>query len=149
MKTFIIDSDNYISAFASAEEITEAPGLERFDSVDQFLNLTEGWPSSRLVGIWNSLAGVKPVQRFTDRKTAVNRIWKAIQGLGPAAPHADSKPDSKAKSRRQPPHTGRRNTKNFTETSASGARRLSARGVPLWTLDDAHLRTYNHDKISC
>ena len=91
MKTFILDSDDNISAFASAEETREAPGLERFDCVDQFLTLAQRWPTNRLVEIWNSLAGVKPVKRFTDRKTAVNRIWKAIQRLGPAGVAADPK----------------------------------------------------------
>jgi hypothetical protein len=36
---------------------------------------------ARLVRIWNSLSGVKRTDRFTDRKTAVRRIWKAIQRL--------------------------------------------------------------------
>jgi hypothetical protein len=36
---------------------------------------------ARLVGIWNGLPGVKGTNRFTDRKTAVRRIWKAIQRL--------------------------------------------------------------------
>jgi hypothetical protein len=79
--------------------------------VDQFLTLAQRWPTNRLVEIWNSLAGVKPVKRFTDRKTAVNRIWKAIQRLGPAGVAADPKAARKAETRRQPPHTGRRNTK--------------------------------------
>ena len=33
----------------------------------------------RLVEIWNRLPGVEPVARFTDRKTAVARIWRALQ----------------------------------------------------------------------
>jgi hypothetical protein len=106
MKAFSIDSDNNISAFASAEETTEAPGLERFDSVDQFLTLAERWPISRLVEIWNSLAGVKPVKRFTDRKTAVNRIWKVIQQLGPVGSAAEPTPVAKAKNSLKPSHTG-------------------------------------------
>jgi len=102
MKTFTIDSDNNITAFASAEEIREAPGLQRFDSVDQFLTLAEHWSTNRLVEIWNSLAGVKPVKGFTDRKTAVNRIWKAIQRLGPVGSAAEPKAAAKPKNRRQP-----------------------------------------------
>lgn len=45
----------------------------------------------QLVEIWNGFAGVvpfddlKPVRKFTDRKTAVARIWKAIQRLAPAS----------------------------------------------------------------
>jgi hypothetical protein len=44
----------------------------------------------QLVDMWNGFAGVvpfddlKPVKKFTDRKTAVARIWKAIQRLAPA-----------------------------------------------------------------
>jgi hypothetical protein len=40
-----------------------------------------------LVGLWNSFAGVPPfgelksVSKFTDRKTALRRIWTAIQRL--------------------------------------------------------------------
>ena len=33
----------------------------------------------RLVEIWNRLPGVEPVGRFTDRKTAIRRIWRALQ----------------------------------------------------------------------
>ncbi len=39
---------------------------------------------SRLIDTWNSFAGVapfddlKPVKKFTDRKAAVSRIWKAV-----------------------------------------------------------------------
>ena len=45
MKTFPLDSDNNITAFASAAEAPEAPRLERFDSVDRFLTLAERWPT--------------------------------------------------------------------------------------------------------
>jgi hypothetical protein len=40
------------------------------------------WPTQRLIEIWNSLPGVAPVNKFTDRKTAGIRIWKAMQSLG-------------------------------------------------------------------
>jgi hypothetical protein len=41
----------------------------------------------QLVDLWNAMAGVapfedlKPVKKFTDRKTAASRLWKAIQRL--------------------------------------------------------------------
>ena len=41
--------------------------------------LAKEWPMKRLVEIWNRLPGVHAVARFTDRKTAVARIWRAIQ----------------------------------------------------------------------
>lgn len=36
---------------------------------------------SRLVAIWNKLPGVKPVRKFTNRATALRRIWAAAQAL--------------------------------------------------------------------
>ena len=48
----------------------------------------------QLTEIWNGFAGVapfddlKPVRKFTDRRTAVSRIWRAIQRLAPAPTEA-------------------------------------------------------------
>jgi hypothetical protein len=42
----------------------------------QFADLS-GPNHQRLVEIWNSLSGVKSVTRFTSRKAATERIWKA------------------------------------------------------------------------
>ena len=39
------------------------------------------WPAARLVEVWNGIPGDKPVKKFTSRKTAVVRIWKAVQSL--------------------------------------------------------------------
>ena len=33
----------------------------------------------RLIAIWNHLPGVEAVTRFTDRKTAIRRLWRALQ----------------------------------------------------------------------
>ena len=86
MTTFTIDTDNVITAFATA---TQAPeGQDRFATEKEFAKLSADWPITRFSEIWNAFAGVppfgelKPVKKFTDRKTAVNRIWKAIQKLG-------------------------------------------------------------------
>jgi len=38
-----------------------------------------------MVEVWNSLPGVQFVERFTSRRVAVGRIWKAIQHLKPDA----------------------------------------------------------------
>jgi hypothetical protein len=37
------------------------------------------WPLKRLVAFWNSLPGVIPVDKFTSRQIAVERIWRAVQ----------------------------------------------------------------------
>ena len=93
MRLFAIDTDNNITAFPAAEQIPE--GQEHFASEKELAKLAANWPADRLVQIWNSFAGVapfdelKPVKKFTDRKTAVARVWKAIQRLDAApAPQA-------------------------------------------------------------
>ena len=46
---------------------------------EQELKLCRQWPIKRLIEIGNRLPGVQAVARFTDRKTAIARIWRAIQ----------------------------------------------------------------------
>jgi hypothetical protein len=56
----------------------------------------------QLVEIWNGFAGVvpfddlKPVKKFTDRKTAVNRIWRALQRLAPSPAREKAPPAPQA-----------------------------------------------------
>ncbi len=89
MKRFAIDTDNNITAFTAAEQVPE--GQQRFASEKELAKLAANWPGDRPVEIWNSFAGVapfdnlKPVKKFTDRKTAVARIWKAVQKLEAAS----------------------------------------------------------------
>ena len=57
---------------------------------------------SRLVEAWNSLPGVTPVKRFTDRKKAVTRIWKASQKLMSTTPVLKpDTPPAKSRSRKK------------------------------------------------
>jgi hypothetical protein len=93
MRLFAIDTDNNITAFPAAGQIPE--GQEHFGSEKELAKLAATWPGDRLLQIWNSFAGVapfdelKPIKKFTDRKTAVARVWKAIQRLdAPTAPQA-------------------------------------------------------------
>jgi hypothetical protein len=61
------EADGGSSSFASEPELQQVAGE---------------WPMKRLVEIWNHLPAVEPVTRFTDRKTAIGRIWRAIQPQG-------------------------------------------------------------------
>jgi len=102
MRTFAIDTDDNITVFASREELGDLKaGTQSFANEEELARLAAGWPGSRLVEIWNSLAGVQPIQKFTSRKTAVIRIWKAIQGLGPGGVKhsALARPQPKGKKR--------------------------------------------------
>jgi Protein of unknown function (DUF3489) len=97
MKTFTIDTDNNICVHASRKAARET-GAAVFASEEQFAELI-GPDNKRLVDIWNSLAGVKPVTKFANRKAATERIWKALQSLGEqpsAAPAAETQVEAPA-----------------------------------------------------
>ena len=83
MTIFTIDTDNNITAFASAAEAKSNPEAERFRSAKDLAKLAANWPGSRLIEMWNGLPGVTPVRKFTSRQIAVSRIWTAIQDLAP------------------------------------------------------------------
>jgi hypothetical protein len=84
-----------------------------FASEKELSKLTSEWPIGRLADVWNTFAGVvpfdglKPVKKFTDRKTAVARIWKAVQALTPApAQHAAPATPKKAKATKETTSNG-------------------------------------------
>ena len=83
MKTFTIDADNYITVHSCRKAARET-GAGVFATEEQFAELV-GPDNKRLVEIWNGLAGVKPVTKFANRKSATERIWKVIQSLGEQA----------------------------------------------------------------
>ena len=103
MTTFTIDAENSITAFASAEEAaaSTATPFESFASQKELAALAAAWPAERLVAIWNSLAGVKPVKAFKNAKAAAGKIWDGIQTLAEAAAPAKPKADKKAMGRAQ------------------------------------------------
>jgi len=118
MTTFAIDTDNTITAYLAGETIPE--GQARFASEKELAKLAATWPTDRLVEIWNGFAGVppfgdlKPVKKFTDRKTAVARIWRAVQALTPTvAPHVAPVATKQAKSTKEatPPKDAREGSK--------------------------------------
>ena len=113
MSTFTIDSDNNISAFAGVP--AAADNLQSFSTAKELAKLTAEWPIFRLVETWNSFAGVapfddlKPVKKFTDRKAAVARIWKAVQRLSPdVAPQATPARTERTRSKKSPAKASRR-----------------------------------------
>ena len=98
--TFTINIENNISAFATQEEAAAATTtpFESFASQKELAQLAGTWPADRLVAIWNSLPGVKPVTGFKSAKTAASKIWERIQGLGEAAaPEAEPAESTKPK----------------------------------------------------
>jgi len=89
MNTFTIDTHNHVARHDPGSEIPEASAA--FSSEADLATLSERWPVTRLVNIWNALPGVQPVRKFTDRKTAVRRIWAALDQSAPASPEQKSR----------------------------------------------------------
>src|SRR2546428_8284611 len=83
MKTYTIDTENSITAHATKPEAGEG---ETFSSQQELASVVAEWPTDRLVEVWNGIPGLTPVKKFTDRKSAVSRIWKAIQSLDGGTP---------------------------------------------------------------
>jgi uncharacterized protein DUF3489 len=48
-------------------------------SRDEWHAIAGQWPLKRLVAIWNRLPGVAPVEKFTSRQIALERIWRAVE----------------------------------------------------------------------
>jgi hypothetical protein len=39
------------------------------------------WPRLRLGAAWNRLPGARPARKFTNRDTALRRLWMALQEI--------------------------------------------------------------------
>jgi hypothetical protein len=109
-KLFLLSAEDAIIAFSSEPDArrTMADGDLLFGSPDDLNRITADWPSSRLVHLWNRIPGVPPIKRFTDRLTAIKRIWAAIQVLEPVRP-----PTTDASSSEGGPATARSGTKKM------------------------------------
>ena len=102
MTTFTLDTDNNITTHDAAPAAQD--NVVAFATDKELTKLSADWPVTRFVEVWNAFAGappfgdLKPVKKFTDRKTAAARIWKAIQALTPTpAPQAAPVAPKKAK----------------------------------------------------
>jgi hypothetical protein len=78
MTTYTIDTENSITAHCSKQEAGDG---ESFSSHQELASLVASWPANRLIEVWNGIPGLTPVKKFTDRKSGIARIWKAIQSL--------------------------------------------------------------------
>ena len=76
---FHLTTDDYIRIINEQGPAETDAGGRTFASEQEFSELGKEWPTKRLVAIWNHLPGVHAVARFTDRKTAITRIWRALQ----------------------------------------------------------------------
>src|SRR6266852_4035279 len=98
MKTYTIDKENSITAFATKQEAGEG---ESFSSQPELASLVAEWRTDRLIEVWNGIPGVTPVKKFMNQKSVVSRIWKAIQSLdgGSATEAATAAPERPSKAK--------------------------------------------------
>ena len=122
MTTFTLDTDNNITAHDTAPAAQD--NVVAFATEKELTKLSADWPITRFVEVWNAFAGappfgeLKPVKKFTDRKTAVARIWKAIQALTPTpAPQAAPVAPKKAKAAKAA------TVKDVTPTARDGSKK--------------------------
>src|SRR3954453_15970527 len=76
--------------------MTEVPAdsLDRANAIasrDEWETIAGRWPLKRLVAIWNTLPDVRPVEKFTSKQIALERIWRAIESPEKAESKAQSK----------------------------------------------------------
>ena len=107
MTTFTLDTDNNITAHDATPAAQD--NVVAFATEKELTKLSADWPITRFVEVWNAFAGappfgeLKPVKKFTDRKTAAARIWTAIQALTPIpAPEAAPAAPKKTKATKHP-----------------------------------------------
>lgn len=113
MATFTIDTENNIVAHAGTP--SRAANQQSFSTEKELAKLAADWPASRLIEAWNSFAGVtpfddlKPVKKFTNRPTAVRRIWQAVARLSrDGSPTAALVAPAKGRSKKAPAKAKRR-----------------------------------------
>jgi hypothetical protein len=99
MNVFTIDTENNITVHASRKAARET-GTSVFESAETLAEVI-GPDGKRLVEIWNSLTGVTPVKKFTNRAIGAKRIYAELQKLGPASSGATDETRAKVTSGRQ------------------------------------------------
>ena len=97
--TYTIDERNYITIHP--EGVEPAEGVSQFRTEAELGALAANWPGSRLLDIWNRLPNVSPVKKFTNRQTAMRRIWNALQPSQPI-PEGPKPKVSKTKTKKKP-----------------------------------------------
>lgn len=133
MMTFSINDQNEIVAFASAEEAAanSATPFDTFTNETEWAALASSWPGARLIAIWNTLAGVTPVHKFTNQKTAIRRIWTRIQSLGqPEPPKSDQQAHRRARVAQDAPVAATASKKTTSAKAPTKSQRAARSAQP-------------------
>jgi hypothetical protein len=129
MKTFVLDADHNITAYASQQQASSAvPSGDTFTTAAGLKAALKNYPAATAVGIWNSLTGVAPVKKFKDVGTAAERIFAELQKLGsPDAEAANTEPRTAKRAAKgdAKPVAAKKATKKVAKGSANEPRATS------------------------
>jgi hypothetical protein len=108
MKTFILDADHNITAYASQQEASKAvPAGDAFATATGLKAALKNYAAATAAGIWNRPTGVSPVRKFKVADTAARRIFGDVQkldtdGWQPRQPRQQPQPKGRARRARLP-----------------------------------------------
>jgi Protein of unknown function (DUF3489) len=75
-------------------EDAKTADTELVTSLEEWRATASAWPLKRLIAIWNDLPGVLPVQKFTSREIALERIWRFLHPPGQTTPRTGKEPQN-------------------------------------------------------
>ena len=76
---FQLTTEGMLAEITPENQEQENPSQRMIVSRDEWEAMAGQWPLKRLVAIWNGLPGVTPVEKFTSRQIALERIWRALE----------------------------------------------------------------------
>jgi hypothetical protein len=82
-----LTKEGFLRTWSGEDAKTE--DTELVTSFEQWRASASAWPLKRLVAIWNDLPGVVPVQKFTNREIALQRIWRFLHPPEQTAPQKE------------------------------------------------------------
>jgi hypothetical protein len=109
-KTFALTAENEVIVYANLKAARIAtPGAAYFTDIEGLATATAEWNGTRLIDLYNSIPGNSEVKKFADRKTALRRIWNAIQNL--SAPEVAATPERKVEEPAEQPAPAKKERK--------------------------------------
>jgi hypothetical protein len=86
MRTYLVSPKNAITISTSVAAKFDAEIVTSPKDLD-----AKRFPLARLVEVWNGLPSATPVKRFKDRKSAIKRLWDALEALPVSGGRQNSK----------------------------------------------------------
>jgi hypothetical protein len=94
--SFQLTAEGLVTSIASGDAEQENAALRVITSTGEWEQVAGDWPLKRLVAVWNALPGVTPVQKFTCRRVALERIWRAMESPEQTGRNRDGKREKRS-----------------------------------------------------